>query len=63
MINSVCHEKFGEGKNALAVGNAFACPAHLKTASGPYWINQLRLGNSVELRYSSDVLAQPQTVC
>jgi hypothetical protein len=26
----------------LAAGNAFACPAHLKTASGPLWINQIR---------------------
>jgi hypothetical protein len=51
------------GKNALAAGNAFACPALLKTASGPHWINQLRLGNSVEPGYSSDVLAQPQAFC
>jgi hypothetical protein len=31
----VSSEKFREGKNALAAGNAFACPAHMKTASGP----------------------------
>jgi hypothetical protein len=27
--------KIRKGKNALAAGNAFACPALLKTASGP----------------------------
>jgi hypothetical protein len=49
------------GKNALAAGSAFACPAHLKTASGPHWINQLRLGaaqSNFEPAYSSDALAQ-----
>jgi hypothetical protein len=48
------------GKNALAAGSAFACPAHLKTASGPHWINQLRLGQLSRTKpvYSSDALAQ-----
>jgi hypothetical protein len=49
------------GKNALAAGSAFACPAHLKTASGSHWINQLRLGaapSNFEPAYSSDALAQ-----